>query len=110
MSSTGMFSQGALLRSLATLILYAPVCLAQTATGSITGAAVDPTGARIAEAHITLVNTETKAARSVLTNELGYFTSRFNCCRRRDTGWTRQSPASSAIRGRTSRSTWRKRR
>lgn len=46
---------------------------AQTATGSITGSATDPSGAPLANAKVTLVNTSTGQERVARTNSLGYY-------------------------------------
>src|SRR5438105_10363116 len=49
-----------------------PGAFGQT-SGSIAGETLDPTGAAIAGATINLVNAETNAARTVLTNEAGAY-------------------------------------
>src|SRR5690242_1336479 len=62
-----------LLRSFAGLLVFASGCLGQTATGSITGTVVDQADARVVGARVTLTNIETNVPRSVVTNNLGYY-------------------------------------
>src|SRR4051794_19565101 len=56
------------------MVLFAgSAIVAQTATGSINGSVTDPSGAAIAGAKVTLVNTNTNESRNVITNGLGYY-------------------------------------
>src|SRR5437870_13210826 len=48
---------------------------AQTPTGQITGRIIDPTGAVIPFADITVVNPDTGLVRKTASNETGYFTA-----------------------------------
>ena len=54
------------------LLILAPVQFAQT-SGSIAGVILDQSGSAIPGATVGLTNTETNAARSVLTNEAGAY-------------------------------------
>jgi len=54
------------------LLILAPIQFGQT-SGSIAGETLDPTGAAISGATVSLVNAETNAARTVLTNEAGAY-------------------------------------
>src|SRR5579872_2647478 len=46
---------------------------AQTLFGRISGAVLDPSGAAIAGARVTIVNTDTQAARTVSTDDHGFY-------------------------------------
>src|SRR5579862_802741 len=66
----------ALLLSLATLLmlLVTPELPAQTpGTGAIVGTVTDPSGARVADAHVKVVNDGTDFSREVLTTTEGIF-------------------------------------
>jgi Carboxypeptidase regulatory-like domain/TonB dependent receptor len=55
------------------LFVPAPDLLAQTATGSIAGTAVDKSGNVLGHAIVTLTNVETNEVRTALTNDHGYY-------------------------------------
>lgn len=58
---------------LAAFALAAGVCWSQESRGSITGKVVDPQGAVVPNASITVTNTETNVTNRTTTNETGYF-------------------------------------
>src|SRR5260370_38339969 len=61
------------LARIASLFLVLQIAWSQAVTGSISGAVTDKSGATIAAAHLTLLNTATGAQRTVQTNEAGQF-------------------------------------
>ncbi len=58
-------------------LLCIPAALAQTVTGSITGAVTDSSGAVIPDAHVTALNTGTGVKTEANTNGAGAYTIRF---------------------------------
>ncbi|MGH8247858.1 MAG: carboxypeptidase-like regulatory domain-containing protein, partial [Gammaproteobacteria bacterium] len=62
------------LRAAVLLAACAALSLAQSTTSQIHGIVKDPSGASIAGAQVTVTNQETGIARSVASNELGYYT------------------------------------
>ena len=73
LSSVGSIWTVLLLCLLAMFCLGTPV-VGQTVTGTISGTVVDPNGAVVAGANITLLNEQTKDKRDQVTNESGRFT------------------------------------
>src|SRR5689334_11822961 len=63
----------ALSRSFLGLLFALTPLMAQTATGSISGAVRDPSGAAIAGAQVKLVNTATNETRTTASSGLGYY-------------------------------------
>src|SRR4029450_8895645 len=59
--------------ALTTLFCLATSALAQVDTGTITGTVTDPSGAVLAVASVILTHEESKASRTILTNEVGYY-------------------------------------
>src|SRR5712692_8573234 len=55
------------------LVLSVPAALAQTSKGTVTGTVMDPTGAVIPGATVTLTNKETSVTRETKTNEAGIY-------------------------------------
>lgn len=64
-----------LLRSLATCILAASACLAQSITGSISGVVTDSSGASIPGANITIVNLDANLRNTVTTESSGAYSA-----------------------------------
>jgi len=58
---------------LAILFVFAGLCLGQDPRGTISGRVVDPQGAVIPNASVTITNTETNVSSRTVTNETGYF-------------------------------------
>ena len=54
-------------------LMVAPALRAQVITSSIVGTVVDPTGAAVPNAHVTLTNVSTKAVRTVTSGSTGIF-------------------------------------
>ena len=55
------------------LFLIAVSASAQTSRGTVSGVVTDPNGAVIPGAEVTLTNTDTTVARSVVTNDEGFY-------------------------------------
>ena len=66
-----------LLLSAATLLFAATACLAQESRGSITGKVVDPQGAVVPGAKVTVTNVETNVSNPVTSNSTGYWEVNF---------------------------------
>ena len=63
------------LRLLATLILAASACLAQSITGSISGVVTDSSGASIPGANIIILNLDANLRTTVTTDSSGAYTA-----------------------------------
>src|SRR5438094_7670044 len=63
----------ALLSGLLALVVLSTAALAQSVTGTISGVVLDPNGAVVAGADLTLVNVQTNDKRNQPTNEAGRF-------------------------------------
>jgi len=71
------FTLSRLLLSGATVLFAASACLAQESRGSITGKVVDPQGAVIPGAKVTVTNVETNVSNPVNSNSTGYWEVNF---------------------------------
>src|SRR3712207_4766986 len=58
---------------LAVVLTLAATSLAQTSRGTVSGTVVDPNGAVIAGASVTLTNDETSVSRTTVTNDEGVY-------------------------------------
>jgi len=64
-----------LLLAVVSLFVSVAPALAQTATGTIVGSVVDPSGAAVASARVIIVNTSTNARIEVIANAEGEYTA-----------------------------------
>src|SRR6476619_94738 len=61
--------------SLAAILAFAPIALAQTSTGTIVGAITDRSRSAVANARVVVINAGTSAKREVVSNDEGGFTA-----------------------------------
>ncbi len=69
--------KAAALISLAFIVLLAPKVFGQAVYGNIVGTVVDPTGASVPNAKVTITDTQRSVSFNTTTNEDGFFTQRF---------------------------------
>ncbi len=72
-SATGIRCWPTLALAVFAVLVLVPAAFSQSVTGSISGVVIDPNGAVVPAAEVTLVNDQTKDKRNQPTNEAGRF-------------------------------------